>query len=500
MKKAILSIAVLFSLVLCATLYSCTNLGTVSLEKEVDNIVQEAKQNYDDKEKSLSDSLNRTKSATSNICRASDATIAQCCFEAYSKSLYHPYTARLDGHYNVVKDDYGRVACKIRVTAQNKIGNYITEERYVVLQSCSSNGEYTYLPGIYYLDAKYSSDTYLSAFLKTNHFDEAPETNTSLKDKENENDYNTAIYQAENGQYENASRTFQRLGNYKLSKQFASEIQGLLTARNYLDGCTLFSKGEYADAKLKLDTVPSDYLKAARLMELCDEYISNSTVSSSDSKEESVPNESKVPDASSVTSKYEDVSEMASKDESSSSTNESEHSTADSSKDEISHTETSHTPKENSKEPQAHIHTKDCYRYIVDVPYQAAIYENRKVVDVPYSPAEYGDILVEYTDHTIEVYLYPGSLDRLYFASESSYMVWFEEHEGQEDYNQFAGEVYIDGTRYFYKMKYISDYTATRTEYGLVKQEQPEVSHIEKVLVKEEVKEQGHQELICGYK
>ncbi len=161
--------------------------------------------------------------------------------------------------------------------------------------------------------------------------------------------------------------------------------------------------------------------------------------------------------------------------------------------------QTTSPTKKQGATTTAHVHTDSCYKWVVDVPYKAAVYKDEKVIDVPYSAAVYGDVLVEYTDYVCKVTLYPGDYDTLTFASEGEFDEWFASHNGKEDYNKFGGEVRIDGTRVFYTMRRDSSYKAVRTEYGLVSPEQPEVSHIEKVLVSPEQKEQGHYELICGY-
>ena len=146
-----------------------------------------------------------------------------------------------------------------------------------------------------------------------------------------------------------------------------------------------------------------------------------------------------------------------------------------------------------------HVHTDACYVWVVDTPYRAAVYKEVKVVDTPYRAAEYGEIPVEYTDYHYSVYRYPGDYEMLYFSSRAEFDKWFEESGAVEDYNEYAGSLYIDGSRVFYTMKKYDPYTAVRYEYGLISPEQPEVSHVERQLVTPEQQETGHFEPICGY-
>ena len=146
-----------------------------------------------------------------------------------------------------------------------------------------------------------------------------------------------------------------------------------------------------------------------------------------------------------------------------------------------------------------HTHTPECYEWVVDVPYRAAVYKDVKVIDVPYSAAVYGDVPVEYTDYTYKVYFYPGNYDTLYFSSTEEFENWFRESGAKMSYSIYSGELYIDGSRVFYEMSHTSSYKAVRYEYGLISPEQPEVSHTERKLVSAEQEEQGHFELICGY-
>lgn len=163
-----------------------------------------------------------------------------------------------------------------------------------------------------------------------------------------------------------------------------------------------------------------------------------------------------------------------------------------------------------------HIHTDSCKKWVVDKPYKAAVYENQKVVDIPYSPAEYGDVPKEVTDchYRIVFYehdsnYYPVQLDDITFVSTAKFYEWLDENNGGFYFPNLAfvnddGYVTVtwggyDGIVVQFSYYMYDEYTTVVYEYGLVKEEQPEVSHIEKVLVSPEQKEEGHYEYICGY-
>ena len=176
----------------------------------------------------------------------------------------------------------------------------------------------------------------------------------------------------------------------------------------------------------------------------------------------------------------------------------------------------------------AHVHTDACRRWVVDVPYKAAEYREEIVVDVPYSPAHYEEQLVEVVDHTFYVRQYHdrysfthAEYDELSFSTEQAFLDWIfqydikydgvtftdplEEHlkklKYDLDYKSKSDKACIvlgDGTRNCIEWQKESEYTRVESQQVLIP-EQPEESHIERVLVTPEQPEQGHWEYSCGY-
>ena len=84
--------------------------------------------------------------------KPTDKTIANCCWQIFQPNLKYPYTASLVKYGDVVYDAYGRIICKLVYSAQNGVGNYITDDVWVCLQSCTSDGRFEYLPGVFWTE------------------------------------------------------------------------------------------------------------------------------------------------------------------------------------------------------------------------------------------------------------------------------------------------------------------------------------------------------------
>ena len=180
--------------------------------------------------------------------------------------------------------------------------------------------------------------------------------------------------------------------------------------------------------------------------------------------------------------------------EESSATSSNEH------KQESSLSTESSSDKPTAIETPQHIHSDACRTYIVDVPYRAAVYEDVKVIDSPHQDAVYGDKPVQYTDYKYKVNFYSHSISTLQFASTQDFQGWIASSGATVDSGYgLEGAVVINGSNVRWWAQKTDSYSAVRYEYGLITPEQPEVSHVEKVLVSPEVQEQGHWEYTCGY-
>ncbi len=218
----------------------------------------------------------------------------------------------------------------------------------------------------------------------------------------------------------------------------------------------------------------------------------------------------------------------------------------------------------------SHVHTDACRRWIVDVPYRPAQYRQEKVIDVPYKPAEYAEEIVvdvqfspehyeeqlaEVSDWVFVVKVYKHDwrnysefkVGELKFASEQEFVDWlilydyeigwgyYDEITMQWRYpdddetrlellkenletcadNRYDSIIYIlgeDGKTYDITWSKAGEYTHVETqqvlipeqpevshiERMLVSPEQPEVSHYENILVSPEQPEEGHWEYVCG--
>ncbi len=152
-----------------------------------------------------------------------------------------------------------------------------------------------------------------------------------------------------------------------------------------------------------------------------------------------------------------------------------------------------------------HVHTDACLKWVVDVPYQAAVYKTEKIIDTPYSPAVYGDIPYEVNDCHYRVILYIKVSDLPSFSADhvilldstEEFLNWKEENGSADVPEDAFGTISDENFRY--KFLTYDPYTTVKYEYGLISPEQPEVSHTEAVLVSPEREEQGHYEYICGY-
>jgi len=243
-----------------------------------------------------------------------------------------------------------------------------------------------------------------------------------------------------------------------------------------------------------------------------------------------------------------------------------------------SNTSTNKAPSANSnynsdKKPQQgqpnnetvttqHIHTDNCKKWVVDVPYKEAVYREEVVLDNPYKPAEYGEIPKEvilgefivdakiniYNDyineHGLSGYDVEAYRDSLIVQMKQKYNAWEKSYgsfrirfknrdeldrflaneglngsisndnneQGIAEYDEASDFLYAgfawgsaassnktDGYSLSVSWYLINPYTKVVYEYGVVSPEQPESSHIEKILVTPEQPEQGHWEYTCGY-
>lgn len=245
-------------------------------EYEKTIIIAEAESDFSEKQESLNLALSSATSSnsTSQKSTASAETIANCAFDSYKDHLKYPRTATLYGwSQNPQYDPYGRVCTLITVTAQNGFGNYITEDVYVVLQSCSDSGYYTYKPdGVHYTTDKDSFDF----LLLINNWNEDPST-----DDTKEAPYNEAIQLIKNKEYWSAVNKLDALGDYKSSEKLKEACVSFSVAEKYKNAIDLFAEGKYTEASEELSSLLKDYssgyLRAERVIMLCNAAIGNTT-------------------------------------------------------------------------------------------------------------------------------------------------------------------------------------------------------------------------------
>lgn len=178
-------------------------------EYEISSIIAEAENNLSEEQKSLESVLSSATSTTiASKSAASAETIGECAFESIKDYLKYPRTATLDSYSTKPQyDSYGRVATLIVCTCQNGLGNYITDDFYVVLQSCSSFGQYTYNTlGIHYTNKK----SYFDTLLIVNGWDTDPNYNSNK-----EPSYNAAIQLIKDGKYSSAIEKLDDIGDYR---------------------------------------------------------------------------------------------------------------------------------------------------------------------------------------------------------------------------------------------------------------------------------------------
>lgn len=254
-------------------------------EYEVSLITKEAKENALRKKESLDSVLSSPyeSSVTKGESNASAQTIAQCAFDSLKNSLKYPSTAKL-GRYSTTpqKDSYGRVMTLIECTYQNGFGNYTTEEIYVILQSCTSSGEYTYSPGFHYYIDRGDADMGVEALAVANHWDQEPS-----QDTQKETAYTQAIQLAKDGEYELAIEKLKQLSGYEKSDDVIAAYNDYIAANKYKSAIDLFINEQYTEACLELmsltDQGETEYLRADRVIYLC-HYLDNK-----DLKEDSDP-------------------------------------------------------------------------------------------------------------------------------------------------------------------------------------------------------------------
>lgn len=249
--------------------------NTYLQEQEKSIIAASAQSNLSEKQQSMDSALKSAQSGSgSKKSTASAETIAQCAFESMEDHLKYPRSATLDAWSKQPQyDDYGRVAICITVTAQNLYGNYITEDIYVVLQSCSIVGTYTYKRGGIHFVKNADLVSYL---LVLNDFNIDPST-----DYTKEGLYKEAIQLLKDKKYTLVMGKLNALGDYKSSAKLKEACVNLLNAEKYKNAIDLFSQGKYSAASKELSSLlennRSGYLKAERALTLCNAAIRNNS-------------------------------------------------------------------------------------------------------------------------------------------------------------------------------------------------------------------------------
>ena len=233
-------------------------------------IIAEAKSNLSEKKEALDSALASSSGSSYQKSTASAKVIAQCAFESLLDYISYPSTATLDSYTTTPQyDSYGRVATRIAVTYQNIFGNYITEEVYVVLQSCTNSGQYSYSKGGIHYSKNENNVQYL---LLANHFEIEP-----TSDDPKEAEYKDAIRLIKNNVYTQAAKKLEALGDYKSSVKLKEACTSLSEASKYNRAIDLFDQWKYKEAIAELSALLNecngDYLKAQRVIALCDAAI-----------------------------------------------------------------------------------------------------------------------------------------------------------------------------------------------------------------------------------
>jgi len=204
-------------------------------EQEINLIIAEAESELESKQASVNSAISLAKKpSTSQKSTASAKTIGECAFESLKDYMKYPLTATLESYNtNPQYDDYGRVITSIVVSCQNGFGNYITEEYYVVLQSCTSYGYFTYKDGMHYSD----NENYTTYLMLANDFNMDPDTDSSKEDP-----YNEAIQLVEDKAYTQAANKLNALGDYKSSAKLKDACLNYLSAEKYKKAIELLSE------------------------------------------------------------------------------------------------------------------------------------------------------------------------------------------------------------------------------------------------------------------
>lgn len=244
-------------------------------EYEHSSVISNADIYVTQKKTALDTVLSSDEKAESQKCTASAETVAKCAFDSMCDFLYYPDTATLLWYSTDPQtDSYGRAITLIKIEYQNKYGNYITNDFYVVLQSCDRSGEYTYKPNrTHYATVKKSTnkDILFSVLLAMNDWDKDPNS-----DQAKETPYLEAIQLAKDGKYESAIKKLEKLDGYKKSNEISAACNECLLAEKYSSAISLFKEEKYDEAKSKLADFESNTdiefwkAKADRAIYLCD--------------------------------------------------------------------------------------------------------------------------------------------------------------------------------------------------------------------------------------
>lgn len=244
-------------------------------EYERSSVISNADIYVTQKKTALDAVLSSDEKAEFQKCTASAETVAKCAFDSMCNFLYYPDTATLLWYSTEPQtDSYGRAITLIKIEYQNKYGNYITNDFYVVLQSCDCSGEYTYKPNrTHYATVKKSTnkDILFSVLLAMNNWDEDPNS-----DSAKETPYLEAIQLAKDGKYESAIKKLEKLDGYKKSNEISAACNECLLAEKYSSAISLFKEEKYDEAKSKLADFESNTdvefwkTKADRAIYLCD--------------------------------------------------------------------------------------------------------------------------------------------------------------------------------------------------------------------------------------
>ena len=267
-------------------------------EYEISSIIREAEEDYSEKKEAAESELSDAPDAVSSKgeSTASDKTIAECAFDSLKSSFKYPATATMDGYGDSPeKDPYGRVATSIRCTYQNGIGDYITKDIYVVLQSCSSSGDYTYKFGSHYYVIENEMDDIdalgVQLTLSSNDWGSDPDY-----DAEKESVYLEAIGLAEAGDYGSAIEKLESLGGYRSSEKVVSACKSYIHSQDYKNAIDLFANKQYSEAAEKLASLSyidgDGYLRTGRVIYLCQYFggvdVGNNSGSSNEDPKENI--------------------------------------------------------------------------------------------------------------------------------------------------------------------------------------------------------------------